>query len=214
MAETPDDFDFIHNEVCSIHETWNLVLDLFKEDRDIAVLDESGSTAWMLIGNALLDSIILSLTRLITDNDSRRYGPKMRLQRVVDEITCKSLKAQVEVNLEELESHVASIKEHRDNRIAHWDREYAQGNKALPALTLVDFRTALEKLRALMNTVYLSRENAHFGYEYTRRVGDGTEVLNCLQDGLRLRQLRDAALDGSRSEKELLGDLRSYPDTG
>ncbi|MEW4491090.1 hypothetical protein AB1L42_23640 [Thalassoglobus sp. JC818] len=209
MSLRPDDFEIIHNEVRLICETWNLVLDLFKEDEDIEVLDQSGSTAWALIGNALLDSILLSLTRLVDNNKKT-----MRLQRIVSASSDANLRQKLEFQLNEFEWKAAPFIKHRNRRVAHRNQKVARGESVLPMISFDDFESLLGDLRQLMNTVYQSREDSVFAYDLTSRIGDGREVLNCLRNGLRLSALREAAWDGSRTEKELLAELRKYPSAG
>lgn len=209
MSSAPDDFEIIHHEVCSIHETWNLVLDLFKEDHDVEVLDQTGATAWMLIYNALLDSILLGLTRRVDDD------PKtMQLQRIVSSTPVTELQQKLNSQLTRFKEKAKPLIKHRHGRVAHSNHKVARGDAMLPPISFSDFDELLGDLRELMNTVYQTREHAYFGYEYTRRIGGGKEVLECLRNGLRLSDVRDAAWEGLRTPEELFDNLRKYPDVG
>lgn len=215
MSERLDDYEILKREVCELHERWNLLDDLFSAETTTDVLDQCAPAAFQAIFRAFVDLVIVGITRLATDNDSRT----LTLANLERAYRGTELGDKLAEKLKSLREQVKPLKLHRDKRIAHHDADVAGSPSAgmhprqLPAVTKKEIEDALREARAFMNEISRERDGTVVYYERILSIGDGTQIVQFLRDGIRLHELRRRAWTGS-SPEELADELRKHKSAG
>jgi hypothetical protein len=86
------------------------------------------------------------------------------------------------------------FREHRNKLYAHLDLETAlQPDKAPPGYSRQSIEDSLRAVRDMMNAINKHYQFGETRYEAVSIRGDASAMLNCVFDGLRLREIRRAA---------------------
>lgn len=122
-----EEFDKLINKVekeiasASIH--FELFLNLFGSQENLSVVNQSAPNVFILIKQALIDTSIIKLCRLLDPAErgrNRNIGIHMLIEYFDDE---PKLQEHLREKENEIEAHVAELRSYRHKRIAHNDLE-------------------------------------------------------------------------------------------
>jgi hypothetical protein len=194
-------FQHLWQEVAQLHSTWKVFSQLYTvgEER-VALLRRTAPKFFGIIQRVLLDSIILSISRL-TDPDRSAGRDNLSLMRLVTHISAEhdaDLYDRASQALEDLSNHCAPFRPHRNQRIAHIDLNTAlHPNPApLPAFDGQRIQIALEKIAELMNMIELHFDDATTAYDQVVIEGDGDRLILLLSQAVEYRKLKAKRLRG------------------
>ncbi len=169
----PPDLTAIHNqlfqEVAWLHMLWIEFKKLFEteEHRKLLNLLPAFFSNYQFI---LVDSMLLSISRL-TDKEKTGKHENLCLERLANHVdlnTAPDLQLDLRKKLENLRVLTEHIREHRDKRIAHRDRELVQNAQVqpLPAITHKNIEDALSIIRDIMDAVESHFQSVETAYEH------------------------------------------------
>ncbi|MEW6348148.1 MAG: hypothetical protein AB1646_03745 [Thermodesulfobacteriota bacterium] len=193
MGNIPQDVDDIfrrlEKEVWWLQIHWKTYHQLFNHSKSrFQMLHECCDAAFSCIRNALETEILMSLCRL-TDDDK-------------DVLSLKKLHGQIGKNgQEELGRKLRGtwkcilkkrqqIEEHRNNRLAHLNREIALNERPGPGPIMAkELEGAITALQEYLSTIRSHFTQAPAFASDVLTVGDGETLVSLIRDGLRLREL-------------------------
>ena len=144
----------LYNEVCHVHEKWDIYCALFgKSKKRIDLLNEISRHFFWTIQNALLDDIILHLSRLTdpTEQSGRSNLALFSIPEAISDPKFDSLKSEISQLVENAKTKTESFRVRRNKRIAHRDLKVALNQSAsLPSVQKKDMEGALSSLSKVL----------------------------------------------------------------
>jgi hypothetical protein len=190
-------FGAIDHAVSWLHAVWRTFHQLFFDKETVDLLNRAAPAAARIIQDALIDDVLLSLSRLtdpaVSGKGSKQLRPNLTLEqlRPLAEATGSSkVSEHLDKALKELQDSCWALRAHRNKRIAHSDLGVALEKDILPFFSWQGIEHALATLRDAMNAINVHYRLGPTIYEKVATQGDGDALLGVLRDGLRLREIR------------------------
>ena len=175
---------------------WLLYRQLFGSEERISLLNDSGGHLFHVLQHSMLDRILLGLSRL---TDPSKTGKKSNLSfaALVEQLDQQSeLKDRLSQQLGLLSESVATMREHRNKRIAHADlAALMDPEAALQWYKIDDIEGALSQVAELLNSYELQIADSQTAYDLCilPTGHDGERLVRCLKEA---EAFRVAALVG------------------
>lgn len=181
-------FEEIQNEVLGLHEVWQIYRQLFAHSAQrIDLLNESASTFFYIIQEALNDDVQLRLSKLMDPSEISGHR-NMSLKALLEAIDDQSLRPTMELILLELEEITKSIRIRRNKEIVHIDYRTRIKCIPIPGVSRLLVENVLELLRKFCNEFEGFYMNSETGYEVIT-TDDGDHLVSYLKYGLRYAEL-------------------------
>jgi hypothetical protein len=202
-------YDHFEQKLIGVHAIWEIYRQLFGTDGRRKLLNRLVPDSASMIEYALGDTVILHTCRLCDPAKTGRYE-NVSLPALMTDVKAIAKPGDYDKLVkgkEEIDKKIADLQVHRNKRIAHIDKEYALGGKALPPLNQRIVQDALDEIVRLMgdiNAWYLNKESV-----YTPSLrGDGDGLIHWLQYGERLMELQDDSWTCRLTDEQVIGKLR------
>jgi hypothetical protein len=190
-----DAFETLSDDITWTNTYWYIYRQLFRTSENyVDIMNQCAPNFFLIVQQALVDLVILRLFRL---GDPVKQKGRKNLSL---EIICNLVKTQEEsgltgslrpivANFKELSNR---LKEYRDKKLAHLNLMRACGNGSLelPPVTFKMIEDALSIVYKFMNKINGHYRNSTTVYSETLLVGDGNDVVSCLLESLRYRELQ------------------------
>jgi hypothetical protein len=186
-------FDAIGHEVTWLHAIWLNYRQLYAEKETVDLLNTAAPAFARINQDALLDGVLLHLSRLTDPPSSGKGRDNLVLDRLKPLAKASGdpkLVAELDSALAKVKTTCSDLREHRNKRIAHLDYNVALETAKLPGFSRQSIGDALKAVRDAMNAINMHFRHGPTMYEAVSMQGDGTSLLACLRDGIRLRRLR------------------------
>ena len=202
MSDMPesikDIFNELKNQVTWVHTKWENYRQVFgTSEKRLRLLDECAHAFFLIIHNALIDDVLMSLSKL-TDPAGKKTKKHLsfeKLQKRVKKNCDHELASELQARLDDLKKKSGVIRTHRDKRLAHLDSEVAmkQGLN-LNKISVKMVEEALALAGEYMNAIEGHYYPTEFLYEggISSPRGDGNDLVAILKDGLRFKELLKA----------------------
>jgi hypothetical protein len=121
--------------VVDLNADWRLHKELFQVDKNYVLFFESGPLPWHILRDTLIDSVFLSVARLL---DPAKTGNRENLSfaHVISKVDPGEQRTEIEKQYEELRSRYGSALRHwRNKKLSHNDLLTATGTAALPKIS-------------------------------------------------------------------------------
>ena len=205
-ADIGDVFHEVDQEVSELQAYWNTFREMFKEQASVDVFNDRCPSAGHVIEMALIEIIILKMTRLCDPAETRGGKDKnLSLERVINELPSaakQELSDDLRDKLFAINDALRVARVHRDKRIAHLDLTYAiDKTKRLPALMLDTLAQALERIREFMNMIYMSFRGYGTSYEGLMLTGGGGDLVHALYMARNLDKLSSKIMRGATKDE-------------
>jgi hypothetical protein len=148
--------EVISNNLIVTCAKWNTLIELFGADKkNLDLMNRIAPHFFVVLQDTYLDSVLLGITRLLDPAKSRdkRNLTLYTLGEVLGGNATLKLKREYEEELRALNTLAATLKLHRDKRIAHTDYGVATKAESLPAFFIKTVKEALARMAALVNKV-------------------------------------------------------------
>jgi len=172
---------------------WGIYSKLYRADpRKRALLSWGAPGLFGMLDQAILDSIVLNLVKLLDPAGSRRQG-NASFDRLAKTVRSSRLSTRITAALQPALSFADAFRVRRNKHLAHADLRVAQGRfpKEWPNKTINDLEVALGSLGATLNAV-----SEHYGLDVVDFKGFGDmasgvdELVSRLSELRRLRPQR------------------------
>jgi HEPN superfamily AbiU2-like protein len=166
---------------------WGAYRQLYMSDpRGRGLLSWGAGALFAIIDQALLDSIVLTIVRLL-DRAESRHQMNATFGRLSKIVRSEKLKRKVEVALLPARSFADAFRVRRNKQLAHADLRVAQGRypKAWPNRSVSDLEAAIGALGETLNTIAQSYGLTTIDYAGFRDMASGADRLRSL-----LRRMR------------------------
>lgn len=209
MAQDFDQLlEIISDEVATLHAVFNVCRDLQPltdpQNREQSV----ASFALSAVVLALEDDVVLRIFRLCEQPGKKaaKKKAKLVLQSLIDSLPAdrSAQRSDLISSLAALQKVARPLDRHRNERIGHFNRQFATGQRPLPSISLELVENALRLVRAFMRHLL---PNMH--YEGPFVVGGGSALMAALSDALRMQELRLMAWDDAVSPAQIRDELRT-----
>ena len=114
----------LKNHVTHAHMNWAMRSELMKNQERRLLLDSTGRHFFIEVHRLFVNDVILRLSRL-TDPAQHGKQENLSLYALLDDISCPTLKSEIEDLIEKAKDIIAPLKKHRHKRIAHFDLQVA-----------------------------------------------------------------------------------------
>ncbi|MFC1611120.1 hypothetical protein ACFL6C_09185 [Myxococcota bacterium] len=146
----------------------------------VALLNETAGNTFRVIEDSLFESIVLAIARLL-DPAKTASQKNLTLQALIDCLRAngqQQLAKSLDSDLKTLKQAAASLRKHRNKRLAHTDCAIKEGASQLPALTMGIVRDAAAQVHKLLNRVEsaLSKSSTAFDYTTLTHGGPGSLI--------------------------------------
>lgn len=180
----------LHNDVVWLHICWQQYRLLYgtKPER-IDLLNSAGPMFFRIVQDMLFEQTLLDISRL-TERSKMGKHAHLTLQRLVESLPAGNLQPAAMETLTEAIDAAAFAREWRNRRIAHRELDLALDRAASPlspaSRATVD--GALEAIGAVLNVVSLHYQQTETVFDGVGNMGDATQLLFILRDGVRARR--------------------------
>jgi hypothetical protein len=207
-------WDALKQEVINVHAYWNVYKQLFgKSEERVKLLNECAAEFFLIVQNALLTDVQLSLARL-AQKPKTMGKDNATLEKLLHEVNALKL-PQLSSNLAKLfesyKSQCARITDRRNQEIAHASYEpllrrygFAPGAN-IPGPSRQEIENALQALRALMNFIDGHFSGEEVFYDEPNWPGDGDCLVGLLKQGMRYGELRSKLPVGDLTQLKYYG---------
>ena len=185
-------FEAVDGQVRQVHARYEIYNQLFNSgDKNIDLLNASGSFVFHVFQRLLLDDMLLTLSRL-TDLQGKTGQENASIKYLVaiagPHLSAESTDAATAA-LSRLDMHVSNIRVHRNKAIAHLDLAHTIGAATLPDIGFSEIEGAIQVLTEIM---------IRLGNSNVRRDGGYGPIMAFGTDGnLLLARLRSAGRTGA-----------------
>lgn len=203
-------FDAISHEVTLLHAIWRTYRQLYAAEERVQLLNKIAPAFAKVVQDALMDDVLLSLSRLTdppTTGQNRENLVLRRLTPLAAAAGHEQVELEVDLILEAIQAACAALRQHRNKRIAHLDLSVALQGTKLPDVSRETVEVALFHVRDLLNGLNSYFRGGPTLYDEISMIGDGDTLIACLTDSLRLRHLRRR--HRSMSEQQLRQELEA-----
>ena len=178
-AELRQEYALLCGAVLNLREKWLNYEYLYgHSQKRVEVLNKCGSTFFSMVQSLFQDDFISTFSRL-TD-PVEKFGSNLSLEQLVvklDQNSDVELIGRLTGHIERLREKTASMRKHRNKRIAHNDYkssiEFEQG---LPGISRNDIKDALEEAEAFLTAFYFHFTKTYFFHDQLT-IWQGAEVL-------------------------------------
>lgn len=180
-------FQKINHQVSTLHVYRQLYDQIYGSESTIDVVNNSAKVFFAMNQSIFIDSIILSVSRLLDPATSGAFE-NLSLHQLMnqvkkDENSADDLIDRLDKLLESIHKHIESFKKHRNKRIAHLDRDTIQNAAAepLPEISEKNLDKVIEYMDKFMNEILLYYNRSHRDYYIILpRRSDGKALINRL----------------------------------
>jgi hypothetical protein len=151
----------ISRELHYLYTKWNYYKRLFgTDDETVGLLSRTADFFFLIYDQLLRDDIIITVCRLTDPASSMARGQRrdnLTIAQLVALIPAseQSLLRSLEAEIADLTTHSATLREHRNRRIGHYDLEtrVRRANSRLPGIGFNDVDAVLENLSNILNAI-------------------------------------------------------------
>jgi hypothetical protein len=200
--ELGNTYNRIHNEIILIHLKWGEFEELYGTDEArIIEMNEIAPTFFSYLQNMLLEDVLLSISR-ITDVIKPRHGNERLTIQLLTKLVPVPLNGDISKLLKQLKEDAIFIRDWRDRKIAHFDKDLALNEHAEPLkkTSRKKVNNVLATTRELMNKIELHYLGSSTAYNkvYSK---NGYELLLLAKMGLQYENLRHKFLKNGKIER-------------
>lgn len=208
----------IDQDVTRLHAYWKLVVQLFGSQESVDILNKSAGFAIRAIQDALIDGVILRITKL-TDPASSSGGrfKNLSLEKLIERLesdtdTDASLIDGLRKQLQRIRSLTEDLCLIRNKRVAHRDQAYAiDHNQILPGITRQSIEKSLKLIRCFMHEIQRSNGFEGTVYDLVELGRDGDHLLFHLLCGDKFLTLHQNAQLGKLTDGEIIRKIKELP---
>ncbi len=146
----------IENEIRNISIRFELVLSLYGTDKNLTIINKTGTNVFLSIHNALLETVIIGLNRLTDPAKDNKGNLNLSLERLRNAISESEENLQSKLtDLEDsIRKEVQKLAHFRNKRLGHNDLEthLKDLHKVIPNPAI---NSALKLMENFINTIYL-----------------------------------------------------------
>jgi hypothetical protein len=190
-------FTRLHNEVIRLSAFWNTFNDLFLKGHARAeLLVESGDFFFLLVQEAFLSHIQLTLSKLTDPAESRGFE-NATLQRLLNDLATPVPEGiQLQASLDRLKAQCLHIRNRRNQELAHFDlgtvaprATVSRPRPRIPEPDVAEFAQAIESLHTIMSSIEQYYTNSQTAYSLSVTFQDVGQLLATLKQGLRYSEM-------------------------
>jgi hypothetical protein len=203
MSGTPNDlqteYDILSKDLAYVHAQWTLFQELFNP-KSAEVMTTVTAFGWTMIHDAVVDSIILSLTRLLDPAQSGNRD-NLTIPRLIT-ISDPAKQVGLETKRKLATAQLEDLKTHRNKRIAHTDHRHKTKTEELPPLSHEKINNAMSAVVDLMREI---RKQLSDGYTEYEPISEptGSSIMLFLRAGVRVLALEREVKCGRITKDEL-----------
>lgn len=184
----------IVNELNGLFLWWKVSKELFwNSPWRAAFLDSVSKNTFSIFEGVLMDNIVLTFAKL-TDPPKSSGIENLSFERICTmvERKDKQLSEELGASLEKIKKYCKCARDHRHKRLAHFDYKVQMDLDFLPRYPVHDFVRAMEEINRFIVLAAGSVDKFRFEFEPETwdSITDG--FVECLKQGMRYRELRDA----------------------
>ncbi len=187
-------FEQLREDVVQLHYRWIIYRQLFASgSKNIALLNEKGSSVFFLLQHLLLDNVALTLSKL-TDTHVQGKNTNLSISALIDRISKNDnneILSDIKKISHTLNQQCKKFRFLRNKRIAHSDFAHALKivDEPLPGILIDDVEIVLKTFRDILNTIEYAYFNSTTAYEHliTNRSSNGAALIRHLKEAKRLR---------------------------
>jgi len=206
----------VDQDVRCVHAYWKLVTQLFGSQESVAILNNAAGFPIRAIQDALIDSVILRITKL-TDPAKAQRGqfPNLSLEHLIgklpgdaDAALLKRLRKQLNI----IRKSTDNFRLIRDKRLAHRNVAFAIGSaQILPRIARKSIDDSLQRIRDFMHEIQRYYEFEGTVYRLVELGRDGDHLLFHLLCGKRFIELHEGAGLGKWTKDDVFQRIQELP---
>lgn len=190
-AGVAEQFENLWNQVVNLHQKWQFYLDVFDNRVAAEVINDRLPGSFSIIEECVRNDMIITLYRLADVAEvfkgKKNERRNLTLRSLLDQVAVHRPAAVADLTkqLNDLDTNLEAIEEHRNKNVGHNDRDIALGTRAttLPKLERKHIEDSAKMAGAFLNCVA-----EHFGVAPTRfdvsnPIGDGEELIELVRRG-------------------------------
>ena len=203
MHSTPEnlksDYDLVSKDLVYAHAHWTLFKELFNPNT-AEVMSAVTAMGWTMIHDAIVDSVILSLTRLLDPPQSGKQD-NLTIPRLI-RMSDPAMQSGLDTKCKQAKNLTEDLKAHRHKRIAHSDYGHKTEVQRLPQLTHEKIGKAFEAVDDLMRDLQTQVGSGYTDFEpITEPIG--SSIVLFLKAGVRVLELEQDVKCGHITPEEL-----------
>lgn len=201
----------LYQDVCHLHSYWKVFIKLFGDDEAVSLLNATAEYAASAIQLALVESVVLRITKLTDPAKQKRYE-NLSLEQLWKRLESEDLRERLRPVLDEIQKRVEPMRTRRNKRLAHRDLDHAlDPEKVLPGLSKSGIEEVLVLIRNFMNELEEHYGSVRNPYDLIEPAGDGEELLRHIAFGQRFFELLKRMDRGKLTAEDIVSRLRQGP---
>jgi len=198
-------YSYLYNDIISLIYEWNEYKELFnKSQTRIDIINKKTGSFFWLIQKTLLENIILAICRLTDEVKPTRIDKKhLSIYILPKSITDIDFRNQIHSVCSQIRKSVSTIREQRDNYIAHTDLNTIINRNAI-LVKFDDIEKCIRLLFQVIETMSLKYFGTDIAYDVIGPPNGARSVIQVLAEGLEYREQRERRLlEGKYTEDDL-----------
>ena len=189
MQNSSANFKKLEFRLVEINNNWLLYKDLFNADSNYDVFNESAPLVWLLLREALLDSVFLGISRLM-DGPTSCGQKNLSLMSLFEELAKQNdMKNFGGVFSTLKQNYNQLLKPWRDKILSHNDLDTHAGLNKLPDVPIVEIDRLVSEMNNIVRQIGIELTNCDSQYEpYVANSEWTWKLLRVLRNGLALQQ--------------------------
>lgn len=182
-------FNEIAEEVCNINLHWKYLTELFIDgpgERKQEILNQASPIFFDFAFHLFYDHILLRSAKL-SDPAKQAGSENLSIHNLIEKLEPipQEISSDIQKHIKQITDNLASIKSHRNKRIAHNDLEAKLSRLKLPQVNEAEISSVINGLEDLLNVI--SRQYFGFTRDYKASVPNNCEpshLLAVLKSGI------------------------------
>jgi hypothetical protein len=160
MASLEELTEALDDLVVALNTDWRLHRELFQADDHYPLLDESGPLVWVILQDALIDSVFMSASRLL-DPALSCGKENLSFAQIISKLRDKE-ENQIQKDYQRIKGLYASaLRDWRNRKLSHNDLGAINGVSPLADVSLSDVATLIDGINELAVSIGHTVRNIH-----------------------------------------------------
>jgi hypothetical protein len=174
----------IDNEVALLHFKWTYLMQLFGNEKHLAVINATASSIFSVIEEAMFTDILLTLMRLVDPAQSNNQD-NLSLRSLIADIFDTTLKDKLTLLETQVRAKTQDVKVWRHKKLAHNDLlRLLKKSAPVPPIQISDLTAALKLVREALNLIHGYFFDTTVLYDQCITERDGNQLAFYLNYGL------------------------------